>query len=84
MVDYLTTTGIYEFILMSGHPKEVPGFKTISNSFDTFTWILTGISGLFFALFLFIVEVLWNLLKNYQITKHIAHTQAHEGKTLIH
>ena len=38
LVDYLTTTGIYEFAFEGSLPEEAPPFKSLWLPFDHFTW----------------------------------------------
>ena len=41
VVDYLTTTGIYEFTFQGGLPEEAPPFTSLWLPFDPFTWAFT-------------------------------------------
>ena len=38
MVDYLSSTGIYEFAFEGSLPKEAPPFKSLWLPFDHYTW----------------------------------------------
>ena len=62
IVDYLTTTGILEFILIGSVPKEAPAFKSLWLPFDTVTWFLILCAAIACATALFVIERTLNQL----------------------
>ena len=56
IVDYLTTTGIHELILIGSVPKEAPAFKSLWLTFDNVTWFLILCSAIACATALFAIE----------------------------
>ena len=81
LVDYLTNTGIYEWVIFSGHPQEVPSFSTIGMTFDMSTWALVTVSLCTVTSLLFIIDIRWNYINNCSMTKMSTNGQGHQGVT---
>ena len=81
LVDYLTNTGIYEWVIFSGHPQEVPSFSTIGMTFDMATWALVTASLCIVTSLLFIIDIKWNNINNSYMTKMSKREQVHQGLT---
>ena len=79
LVDYLTNTGIYEFVIVGGNPREVPSLKTLRLTFDNVTWVLVIISVITVVLLLFIIDIIWNYLNNYNTSKLTLRKHGHHG-----
>ena len=79
LVDYLTNTGIYEFVLIGGNPGEVPSLRTIRLTFDDITWILVIISDVSVTLMLFSIDLIWNWVNKYKTTKMTIRKHGHHG-----
>ena len=80
IVDYLTTTGIYEFILIGSVPKEAPAFKSLWLPFDNITWFLILCSAVACATALFAIERTHSKLSQNRLTFL---TLAYEGMQQI-
>ena len=79
LVDYLTNTGIYEFVIIGGNPREVSSLKTIRLAFDNVTWIMLVISDFTVVLLLFIIDIIWNYINSYHTTKMTMRKHGHQG-----
>ena len=79
LVDYLTNTGIYEFVLIGRNPREVPSLRTIRLTFDDITWILVIISDVSVTLMLFSIDLIWNWVNKYKTTKMTIRKHGHHG-----
>ena len=79
IVDYLTTTGIYEFIIIGGNPREVPSLRTLRLTFDDVTWALVIISAFTIALVLFLIDIIWNIMNNSMTSKMKMRKYGHHG-----
>ena len=80
IVDYLTTTGIYEFIIIGGNPGEVPSLRTLRLTFDNVTWGFVITSTFTIALVLFLIDIIWNFVNNNKTSKLKMSKYAHHGK----
>ena len=57
--DYLTPTGIYEYVLEGSSAREVASFKTLFLPFDVFTWMYVIVATLLVAYLLFKIDKYW-------------------------
>ena len=64
LCDYLTTTGIYDFIFQGSLPKEAPPFKSLWLPFDHMTWALVLISFISVSFSLYAIERRWSSFKS--------------------
>ena len=79
LVDYLTTTGIYEFIIIGGNPREVATLKTLRLTFDNVTWAFVITSNFTLVLVLFLIDIMWNHVNNYKPSKMKMRKYGHHG-----
>ena len=79
IVDYLTTTGIYEFIIIGGNPREVPSLRTLRLTFDDVTWALVIISAFTIALVLFLIDITWKFVNNSKTSRIKMRKYGHHG-----
>ena len=79
LVDYLTTTGIYEFIIIGGNPREVPTLKTLRLTFDNVTWAFVITSNFTTALVLFLIDIMWNYVNNCKTSNIKMRKYGHHG-----
>ena len=59
-IDYLSATGVNEFIFVGSLPKEVPEFKNLGLPFDNMTWASLQASAIAVATVLFAMEIVWS------------------------
>ena len=59
-IDFLSATGVYEFIFVGRLPKEVAEFKNLWLPFDNITWISILGSAIAVSATLFLMETIWS------------------------
>ena len=59
-IESLSTTGVYEEVILGSFPKEGPPYKSLWIPFDKVTWILLVSSFIIVSLVLFIIEKKWD------------------------
>ena len=57
--DYLTHTGIYEYVLEGSRAREVASFMTLFRPFDFFTWIYVMAATIMVSSLLFQMDKCW-------------------------
>ena len=65
----MTNTGIYEWVIIAGHPREVPSLITLGLTFDVYSWTFVTISTLSVTFLLYVIDITWNYMKNGNMTK---------------
>ena len=74
LVDYLTTTGIYEFAFEGSLPEEAPPFKSLWLPFDPYTWAF-GVGTIIIAIFtLILIDRNWSQLVKDNTKSLVDHT----------
>ena len=79
IVDYLTTTGIFEFIFIGRVTEETPAFKSLWLPFDNAAWASILVSAVAAAVMLCVIERCWSQLSGNEETLLC---QSSEGKLL--
>ena len=74
-IDYLSSTGVYEFIFVGSLPKEVAEFKNLWLPFDNVTWISILGSAIAVCTTLFLMELVWSRKFNDHTVR-----QKHDGE----
>ena len=64
IIDFLVTSGIYEFIFVGSLPKEGYPFQSMYLPFDGTTWILLIGSAIIISMMLQLIEWCWKRLTN--------------------
>ena len=59
-IDFLSATGVYEFIFVGSLPKEVAEFQNLWLPFDNITWISILASAMAVSAALFLMETVWS------------------------
>ena len=77
-IDYLSSTGVYEFIFVGSLPKEVAEFKNLWLPFDNPTWISVLGAAIVVSTTLFLLEIVWARNFNDQRAK-----QKHDGTYIL-
>ena len=62
MVDYLSTTGIYEFAFEGSLPQEAPPFKSLWLPFDHYTWAFSFGTIVIAIFMLILIDSNWSKL----------------------
>ena len=69
-IDFLSATGVYEFIFVGRLPKEVAEFKNLRLPFDNMTWISILGSAIAVSATLFLMQLVWSRILQDQAIQH--------------